>query len=147
MAEARHKEYKIMERKPEDKVKSVFFCCFCAKKNLEIKASHYCINCQSYFCKTCVDIHEVVPSLADHSILEEKDFNREDPGHPQVSDILPFPLTRCSEHPGKIVDMYCRSHDKVECTACMAVKHDRYVQQKPLNLYSFESARLKGWDL
>ncbi|XP_053386549.1 uncharacterized protein LOC123538638 [Mercenaria mercenaria] len=34
-----------------------------------------------------------------------------------------MPTERCSVHNGKLIDMFCKDHDKVCCSACVAIKH------------------------
>lgn len=96
-------------------------CCVCLKKNIRIEADTYCTNCMDYFCKECVNMHDLWPALSDHVIVGKMDIKQK-----HTEGKLPsIPTNRCSKHETMIVDMYCETHNEVGCTTCFSVEHRR----------------------
>ena len=93
-------------------------CSVCKSKNKNTEASKFCVDCQDYYCSSCVKFHEDVPALSRHKILDITQFK---PGTSQVHQMVP--TERCDIHSHKHVDMYCQNHDVVGCSTCMAVDH------------------------
>lgn len=94
-------------------------CLVCAKKNKRTEADKYCVDCKDYYCKSCADIHTIIPAMDKHELLDKRSFKsfRND-------GLLPcFPTQRCSIHPSKVVDMFCKDHDDVACATCIALSH------------------------
>lgn len=107
----------------DDTVDQVDFLCFvCNEKGIKKEAVKYCLMCENYCCVDCVRLHDIFPTLAQHVLVESK-------GNSDVDDVvkkLPsVPTERCVEHPLKIVDMLCQTHDTVGCATCMVTKHDQ----------------------
>lgn len=97
-----------------------FSCCACVKKNLKTEADKYCSNCLNYFCNECVKLHDMWPALSKHVILDKSEIGQ----FQNSTKLLQIPTQRCADHRTKIVDMYCKTHDQVGCTTCMALYHD-----------------------
>ncbi|XP_053382666.1 uncharacterized protein LOC123540242 [Mercenaria mercenaria] len=96
-----------------------FKCTLCAKKNKNREAVKYCVECQGYCCRSCVDIHEDFPTLEGHQLLDKSDFKSTG----ITTDLPDLPTLRCKIHTVKVMDMYCGNHDVVGCTNCMALTH------------------------
>ncbi|XP_053382667.1 E3 ubiquitin-protein ligase TRIM33-like [Mercenaria mercenaria] len=96
-----------------------FKCTPCSKKNKNREAVKYCVECQGYCCRSCVDIHEDFPALEGHQLLDKSDFKSTG----ITSDLPDLPTVRCKIHTVKVMDMYCGNHDVVGCTSCMALSH------------------------
>ncbi|XP_060572786.1 E3 ubiquitin/ISG15 ligase TRIM25-like isoform X2 [Ruditapes philippinarum] len=89
------------------------FQCFTCTGKVAVK---YCVECQGYCCQSCMDTHLRFPALKSHTLL--------DPSTGKVEgSLISLPTQRCSIHSIKLVDMYCKDHDEVGCTTCMALKH------------------------
>ncbi|XP_045180711.2 uncharacterized protein LOC123539992 [Mercenaria mercenaria] len=97
----------------------IFKCTPCAKKNKNREAVKYCVECQGYCCRSCVDIHEDFPTLEGHELLDKSDFKSTG----IMSDLPDLPTVRCKIHTVKVMDMYCGTHDVVGCTSCMVLTH------------------------
>ncbi|KAL4218748.1 hypothetical protein ACF0H5_021336 [Mactra antiquata] len=95
-------------------------CTGCDKENKTVEAVKYCVECKVYCCQPCTDMHKRFPLMADHSFLAIGQGNQ--PGH-QAPSLPEFPTERCCIHKGKVLDMYCRTHDQVGCYACIAKDH------------------------
>ncbi|KAL4235251.1 hypothetical protein ACF0H5_006889 [Mactra antiquata] len=98
-----------------------FICTTCDKNfNKTVEAVRYCIECNGYCCQTCTDTHKLFPALRNHNLL---DVSQGGQTGNQQSRLPEFPTERCSLHKGKIVDMYCKEHDDVFCSTCIATSH------------------------
>ncbi|XP_045194602.2 uncharacterized protein LOC123550238 [Mercenaria mercenaria] len=93
-------------------------CTVCKRKGKYTEAEKYCVECGDYYCITCVKVHDDVPLLTGHKILSKSQFQsvstRKQP---------PVPTERCDKHNHKHVDMYCKNHEDVGCSTCMATEH------------------------
>lgn len=105
-------------------------CVPCGRNNKSNQADKYCVQCQEYFCTRCIEMHKNFTLLVHHSLIEitarsqipasveEKEST--DIVGKDGYDVLQVPTERCSKHPAKVVDMYCRAHDIVGCSVCFA---------------------------
>ncbi|XP_053405631.1 uncharacterized protein LOC128558999 [Mercenaria mercenaria] len=100
-------------------------CGVCKHKEKNREAEKYCVECQDYYCLTCVKVHEDIPSLIGHNILGKGKFPSGSVKTPSGSSkTLPgAPTEPCDRHSHNCVDMYCQNHDDVGCGTCMAVDH------------------------
>ncbi|XP_045169721.2 transcription intermediary factor 1-alpha-like isoform X2 [Mercenaria mercenaria] len=93
-------------------------CSPCKRKHINKEADKYSVDCSDYYCSICVKFHEDIPALSGHKILDKGQFQH------GTSQALPMvPTERCDRHNYKPVDMYCKNHDDVSCSTCMAVEH------------------------
>ncbi|KAL4224394.1 hypothetical protein ACF0H5_017846 [Mactra antiquata] len=98
-----------------------FICTTCDKSyNKIVEAVRYCIECSGYCCQSCTDAHNVFPALKNHNLL---DVSQGAQAGSKRSGVREFPTERCSLHQGKVLDMYCRVHDNVFCSTCIAKSH------------------------
>ncbi|XP_053373058.1 uncharacterized protein LOC123532679 [Mercenaria mercenaria] len=93
-------------------------CTVCKNKGKNTEAAKYCTDCADYYCTTCVKVHDDVPLLKGHKILDQ---GKAKTGTRKQLPVVP--TERCDRHGHKPVDMYCQNHDNVGCAACMAVEH------------------------
>ncbi|XP_053388419.1 transcription intermediary factor 1-beta-like, partial [Mercenaria mercenaria] len=96
-----------------------FTCSPCAEQNKNREAVRYCVECQDYYCQSCTDMHKMFPAMRGHKLLNKADFNSS--SHQQ--NLPQVPTERCNVHKTKVIDMYCRDHDEVCCTSCVAENH------------------------
>ncbi|XP_060562105.1 uncharacterized protein LOC132721755 [Ruditapes philippinarum] len=93
-------------------------CSMCKNKGKHTEGEKFCVDCEDYFCITCVQVHSEVPVLAGHNVL---DISQVRSG---ASKGLPRgPTERWGRHSHKHIDMYCQNHDNVGCSTCIAVDH------------------------
>ncbi|KAL4224163.1 hypothetical protein ACF0H5_017616 [Mactra antiquata] len=98
-----------------------FICTTCDKSyNKIVEAVRYCIECSGYCCQSCTDTHNVFPALKNHNLL---DVSQGAQAGSKQSGVREFPTERCSLHQGKVLDMYCKVHDNVVCSNCIATSH------------------------
>ncbi|XP_053387131.1 uncharacterized protein LOC128550958 [Mercenaria mercenaria] len=96
-----------------------FTCSPCAEQNKNSEAVRYCVECQDYYCQSCADMHKMFPAMRGHKLLNKADFSSS--SHQQ--NLPQVPTERCHNHKTKLIDMYCRDHDEVCCTSCVAENH------------------------
>ena len=73
-------------------------------------AVKFCAHCEAFYCNDCVEQHNSI--LSHHPI--------EDVLSDQVAKELPTEV--CREHM-KTIDLYCKQHDQLGCSTCMALDH------------------------
>lgn len=107
-------------------------CSACAKNGNGNYAEKYCVECQEYFCKACIQMHGNFSMLSTHSLLviSEIECDHRTPGDhagdttgapllaTPSTTLLQLPTERCTKHPAKVIDMYCKTHDVVGCSVC-----------------------------
>ncbi|XP_060566010.1 uncharacterized protein LOC132725042 [Ruditapes philippinarum] len=91
-------------------------CSMCKNKGKNTEGEKFCVDCHDYFCITCVQVHNEVPVLVGHKVLDKSQI-KTSKGLPRAS------TERCDRHSHKHIDMYCQDHDNVGCSTCMAVDH------------------------
>ncbi|KAL4216851.1 Transcription intermediary factor 1-alpha [Mactra antiquata] len=96
-----------------------FICTSCADNNLIKEALKYCVECQKYYCKDCLTSHQQFALLKGHTFLDNSSVKPQG----QPSSLPAFPTKQCSQHIGKIMDMFCKTHDVVCCYVCAAEDH------------------------
>ncbi|XP_052814437.1 E3 ubiquitin-protein ligase TRIM33-like [Mya arenaria] len=89
---------------------------FCTACSVNEKASHMCIDCDTYYCDSCLKDHNKLANLRSHLILVGDEMKSR-------GTKKQLPTDRCEEHNGKHVDMFCVYHKVVCCSACAAIKH------------------------
>lgn len=90
-----------------------FPCSVCFQKNVKNEADKYCAICLDYFCVNCVaKTHGIGSALAGHDLLA-------------TGKMPPLPTKRCSEHGTKVIDMFCKTHEKVGCSICFILEHSK----------------------
>ncbi|KAL4216546.1 hypothetical protein ACF0H5_024269 [Mactra antiquata] len=96
-----------------------YICTHCADGNLIKEALKYCVDCQQYCCEDCLTSHRRIPLLRRHSFLDNSSVKPQE----QPKSLPAFPTKQCNHHIGKIMNMYCKSHDIVCCYVCAAEDH------------------------
>jgi hypothetical protein len=94
-------------------------CCVCLEEKRTREAEKYCCECKDYYCSSCVEIHQKVPSMKGHKILQKSDFKT----LAHDGSLPSFPTRRCFLHIAEVVNMYCEDHDEVACASCIALSH------------------------
>ncbi|XP_052817767.1 uncharacterized protein LOC128243836 [Mya arenaria] len=102
------------------------FSCFpCAENGFNTEAQHYCTQCKTYYCKSCVSKHNVL--YQKHAVLGRKDVKKWEAA-PGVVDAL----ERCAMHPGEALKLVCGDHDQLCCPVCVAVDHRQCSKIHPI---------------
>lgn len=94
----------------------------CMRVNINEEATNYCQDCGDNLCAECVKQHMKFAAMKGHKILGKSE-RRSSSGIAHVPKNNPL---ECTEHPGKMADMFCADHNEVWCGACIALSH-RYI--------------------
>lgn len=109
-----------------------FKCTACKKEGINREAEKFCSDCCDGYCATCIKVHQDVPSMCAHKIinqakLQSRSSQTLSTSPQQSSEIPPAALTeKCDEHSQHLIDKYCQTHDEVGCATCMEIDH-RYM--------------------
>ncbi|XP_060594252.1 uncharacterized protein LOC132748661 [Ruditapes philippinarum] len=90
-----------------------FTCTPCSKDNIREEADKYCPECHEYLCMACTRYHGRLYATQHHKLLDKNDANR----------VLHIARTKCQYHADRDIEMYCKTHDMVYCTMCIATEH------------------------
>lgn len=101
---------------PNTKIATKQLCKFCEQKEKSVPAKYWCKPCIATICDECKALHEFVPILQNHKIVNMTDTKVSE----NDFEVEEF----CSEHQGKIIDAFCHQHQKLCCCICL-VKHHR----------------------
>ncbi|XP_045193099.1 uncharacterized protein LOC123549241 [Mercenaria mercenaria] len=98
-----------------------FLCSPCSEDGLETEAKFQCINCNSNFCNSCVNLHNRI--LKSHTLIGKLDGQNEKRKEKLKDKASGLPSIACNEHPAEVLKMFCGKHDIVCCTVCIAIDH------------------------
>ncbi|KAH3746480.1 uncharacterized protein LOC127847904 [Dreissena polymorpha] len=105
--------------KIEGPKKPLHACAPCAREHLDVDASSYCSDCKEKLCSGCSAQHRRFLVLKTHKLV-----GLEEAPKAEVVKVERIKLTEtCATHANKLLDLYCRSHDQVACSACIALSH------------------------
>jgi hypothetical protein len=102
-----------------------FTCTPCTKEKRNIQAKKYCVDCKNYLCENCIKQHNRFGLMKNHRVVDKTEAKRYK-SNVVPSDVVPsdvIPVQTCDAHIGKILDMYCESHEEVCCAACAVIYH------------------------
>ncbi|CAG2213675.1 TRIM56 [Mytilus edulis] len=96
-------------------------CMLCERSNSKSvdKAVVICLQCADTLCETCAKYHSLMKFTSDHVIKPLDEYLSDDKNNLSV-----FKNT-CSEHPNKIIELYCADHECPCCSICISIKHRR----------------------
>jgi transcriptional regulator with PAS, ATPase and Fis domain len=82
-----------------------------------VKAVSWCSTCEEGLCKTCEKYHRSFKMFSNHVLVPLEEMN---------SDKMALSvrgINYCSEHNGKIIEVYCVDHSRPCCTLCATLSH------------------------
>ena len=94
-------------------------CGNCEKKSDEVS---YCFHCSKFWCKNCLNGHNILKENKEHRVLSLRDFQEKD-----FEDVLKRPAF-CSEdlHERKVLKFYCKVCQVPACKNCVTLEHDKH---------------------
>ena len=82
----------------------------------------YCFNCAKFWCKDCINAHDILRENKEHRVLALKDFQEEDFG-----DVLNRPAFCPKElHEKGVFKFYCKECEVPACPTCVTLEHNRH---------------------
>ena len=89
----------------------------CSFEGADVISEGYCQTCNEYLCKTCLAVHRKQSATRNHSILGKDELlNNKTKSDDTCSEV-------CTIHAQEILTLFCKIHDVVGCTECMALDH------------------------
>ncbi|XP_060588739.1 uncharacterized protein LOC132744138 [Ruditapes philippinarum] len=95
-------------------------CTPCSETERTTVAIKYCVDCTTYVCQECLNDHNKFAALRKHQIVEITEANELLGDTDQVQGKR---SVECRSHDEHFIDRYCKGHDEVCCSLCVAVKH------------------------
>ena len=82
----------------------------------------YCFNCGKFWCKDCVNAHNILRENKEHRVLALKDFQEED-----FQGVLKRPAFCPKElHEKGVFKFYCKVCEVPACPTCVTLEHNRH---------------------
>lgn len=107
-----------------------YTCNPCEESDKNTEATHYCINCARQFCDECLKMHDHI--FKKHNVQGREKVSmwsmmsdNVSVGNLSLNSTISESQERrqmCTLHTAEI-QTYCRDHDVVCCTVCVATKH------------------------
>ena len=94
-----------------------------------VKAVSWCSTCEEGLCKTCEKYHRSFKMFSNHVIVPLEEMNSD------KMSLCVRGINYCSEHNGKIIEVYCVDHSRPCCTLCGTFSH-----RKCENVISIDTA-------
>ena len=94
----------------------------CGNCDQQSEATCYCFNCGKFWCKDCVNAHNILRENREHRVLALKDFQEED-----FQDVLKRPAFCPKElHEKGVFKFYCKVCEVPVCHTCVTLEHSRH---------------------
>ena len=82
----------------------------------------YCFHCGKFWCKECLNGHNILRENKDHRVLSLKDFQDKD-----FEDVLKRPAFCQKElHEKEVLKFYCKMCEVPVCQNCVIVEHNKH---------------------
>ncbi|XP_021356347.1 probable E3 ubiquitin-protein ligase MID2 [Mizuhopecten yessoensis] len=94
------------------------FCHCCLTDDEKNLAQFWCCNCMEALCKQCIVLHRKNRFLSQHKVVEIGVIK----GTRGLDLHLDIKET-CSQHNGKILELYCLDHNSLCCVLCATLSH------------------------
>ena len=95
------------------------WCDLCYEETRQkIVAEAFCPECNSFLCKSCIDMHKKVPASRKHKVQRGENM-------PKSQSDKPVKLQECDIHAENQCDYFCYSHDSMICDDCVQDSHQQ----------------------
>ncbi|XP_052778851.1 uncharacterized protein LOC128216330 [Mya arenaria] len=98
--------------------KTKIACDACLVDKLSHTAEGYCLECNEYLCKSCIDAHRRVRVSRKHHIKHGNEIPRNKP-----KESLQSVASKCNLHADKQITAICISHNQLCCDQCVVLGH------------------------
>ena len=94
-------------------------CGNCDEKRDEV---FYCFHCSKFWCKDCLNGHDILKENKEHRVIALRDFKEED-----FEDVVRRPAF-CQEdlHERKVLNLYCKMCQVPVCQNCVTLQHSTH---------------------
>ncbi|XP_053372859.1 uncharacterized protein LOC128546401 [Mercenaria mercenaria] len=101
-----------------DEIKDIY-CEPCVDDGKQIEAEGFCVDCSEYLCGQCYNSHGRFKAFKHHVLQDKKNM----PVDVRRTSVLDVCVEKCSKHPTKVTEYFCRSCDTLGCSACITTNH------------------------
>ena len=91
-------------------------CSPCSREGRSVEATKFCKDCDEFLCEKCVHDHRKFVVTRDHKITIKPTVV----ASPRQKSKL---TEKCTNHEGKVIELFCSDHDELCCSVCVAVAH------------------------
>ena len=88
----------------------------CTREGRTVEATKFCKDCDEFLCEKCVHDHRKFVVTRDHKITIKPTVI------PPMKQKLQL-AEKCTNHEGKIFELFCSDHDELCCSVCVAIAH------------------------
>ncbi|XP_046577424.1 uncharacterized protein LOC124285271 isoform X2 [Haliotis rubra] len=88
-------------------------CSVCKTQRKTTPASSWCSICDDVFCDGCLKMHNMMPSLRDHELVDFSDKTKRKTKH----------WFMCTIHKDKQIELFCKDCRVAICHTCCSIKH------------------------
>lgn len=92
------------------------FCQPCSRKDKQLEAKHFCIDCDEYQCSDCSVAHKVFSFAINHNVVSEQEAEKYTVSFDMKG------LDQCKLHK-KLFEFICEDHDHLCCSTRAIVGH------------------------
>ena len=89
----------------------------CQFNTESVKAVSWCSTCEEGLCKSCDKCHRSFKMTSSHVLVPLEEMNSDN------MSLGVRGINYCSEHSGKIIEVYCVDHSRPCCTLCATLSH------------------------
>ena len=94
----------------------------CGNCDTKSEEASYCFHCGKFWCKDCLNGHNILRENREHRVLALKDFQDKD-----FEDVLKQPVFCQNElHDKEVLKFYCKVCDVPVCQTCVIVEHNKH---------------------
>ena len=94
----------------------------CGNCDQKSEDASYCFNCAKFWCKDCINGHNILREYKQHRVLALKDFQEED-----FQNVLKRPAFCPKElHEKGVFKFYCKVCEVPACQTCVTLEHSRH---------------------
>ena len=94
----------------------------CGNCDQKSEDASYCFNCGKFWCKDCINAHNILKENKEHRVLALKDFQEVD-----FEDVLKRPAFCPKElHEKGVFKFYCKVCEVPACQTCVTLEHSRH---------------------
>jgi len=94
----------------------------CGNCDQKSEDASYCFNCGKFWCKDCINAHNILREHKEHRVLALIDFQEED-----FEDVLKRPAFCPKElHEKGLFKFYCKECEVPACQTCVTLEHNRH---------------------
>ncbi|XP_045176846.2 uncharacterized protein LOC123537260 isoform X2 [Mercenaria mercenaria] len=91
----------------------------CLHIGKHVTAHGFCVECQEYLCKTCVEYHKRKKFSRNHQLLDKDKFEKHVISRKDSEECT----EKCSVHKKEIIKFFCPTHKALGCNDCIILDH------------------------